>query len=348
MRPRRAVTGGEGSEVRLYIDNALQLSQTLVRAAVQTRAATTRLSRQIGVVGKSGDGAQLEAIGATPIFIVRSVAGIGIDAEEHAVLIDRTIRHIDRTDGGVQSEATFAALHGGRSVYVRQYEAGSAEDIIIIRSERVILVGIARVIFAGMVLEAAPDGIIGHLVVYTLIVLMLVLIPYVRAHLQLGQGIMRQVIEPDERVVYLATVRLESDMSVVEGGGAVDDDDIIGHLRQVIIAHYGVKGLGIDSSTGIGVEEAVDNQARTATVVDTHGGRTFLQNGCAFTVIHKDTVRDGQFGQCYLFAVNQGGIGVQRHIEVRRPYTATAFVTALPAVIDGSTTLLGGQTTQVI
>ena len=97
--------------------------------------------------------------------------------------------------------------------------------------------------------------------------------------------------------MYLAVLAVQSEVSVVEGEGGVDDHDIVRHGRQVVFLLQHVEGPCVNRSTGVGVEERVDDERRAATVVNTNCRRTLVMGyAVARTVIHEDTVGEREFG----------------------------------------------------
>ena len=119
-------------------------------------------------------------------------------------------------------------LRGGGSDE-RQYECRTGRDIGIIGREPFVIQCSSG---AG---KAAPERIIRYLTGHAAALFILRLIPlHMRVaftDLKLDRGIMLQVIEPDERVMDLAVIRLQRDMPVIEGEGRVDNDDVIRYLR---------------------------------------------------------------------------------------------------------------------
>ena len=168
-------------------------------------------------------------------------------------------------------------------------------------------------------------------------------------NLELDRRVIIEVIEPDEGVMYLAMHTFQTDMTVVEGRGRVDDHYIIRHGCQIVLLLQYIIGTRVNRRTGIGVEERVDDEGRSAAMVNTHRCRSLVMiYAVTRTVIHEDTVREREFRQDRLHAVNQRRIGVQRFIKIRRINIIMPFVTPLPAIIDSGATLLGHQTSLVV
>ena len=199
--------------------------------------------------------------------------------------------------------------------------------------------------------EAPPNGIVGHTVLNTRFVSVGRVIPLFFAHLQLHQlhilgSIIGKVIAPDKRVVNFAVVGFERQVTVIECESRVDHYHIIRYTREVVFSGHMVEVRCINRCAGIGVEQRVDNERRTATMVHTHSGRTQVQICRSLAVIHEDTIGQGQFRQGGLKSVNQSRVGMQSQIKVRRidiSLTA-AHIAPLPAVIDSRSTLLAHQT----
>ena len=111
MLPRRAVSRID--ERRLDVEDALEGSETLVCATLHSVTRKTRLGSQVGVVCESRDKGGLEAVGATPILIMRLGTGIRIDTEEDTVAIEGRIRFLMGYQRRIQTETTLTALLGG-------------------------------------------------------------------------------------------------------------------------------------------------------------------------------------------------------------------------------------------
>ena len=149
--------------------------------------------------------------------------------------------------------------------------------------------------------------------------------------------------------MYLAVLAFQSEVSIVEGEGGVDDHDVVRHGRQVVFLLQYIEGPCVNRSTGVGVEERVDDERRAATVVNTNCRRPLVMGyAVARTVIHEDTVGEREFGQHRLHAVYQCRIGMQRLGEVRRINAVMPLVAALPTIIDSRATFLGHQTSLVV
>ena len=203
---------------------------------------------------------------------------------------------------------------------------------------------------SSSLLEASPDGIIGHTAVDTGTLAVSRLIPLIGCtHLELNRRVIIEVIEPDKGVMYLAVCAFQTDVTVVEGRGRVDDHYIIRHGCQIVLLLQYIIGTRVNRRTGIGVEERVDDEGRSATVVNTHRCRSLVMiYAVTRTVIHEDTVREREFRQDRLHAVNQRRIGVQRFGEIRRIDVVHTLIATLPAIIDSGSTLLGHQTSLVV
>ena len=220
---------------------------------------------------------------------MRFRTGVRIHAEEDTVFVEGRISHIKRSYTRVEAEVTCTALVGRGSQNIRIDETGSFEHFVVTRRERFVTMGLIAVP------ETSPESVIRHAVSNTRFALVGVFIPPVGTDLQLRQRICRQVIKPDKGVMNLATLRLQSQVPVIEGEGGVDDGYIIRRTRQVILHQQFVMPSRIDRSSGIRVEERVDDQRRAAAMVDTYGGRALVHRHGTIAVIHKFTVGDRQF-----------------------------------------------------
>ena len=176
---------------------------------------------------------------------------VGVLTEEDVVAVNRRVGFVDRDQTRVKTETAFAPLLRGGSRDDRQDESRTAVDIVIRSNEAVVAV---RVFF--VLHKAPPYSVMGHAAGYTGFLAVRGLVPLVGGvQLELDQGIVGEVIEPDNRVMDLAVLGFEADMSVVEGEGGVDDDYIVRHLSQVVRAFHFIVGLGIDSRSGVRVKE---------------------------------------------------------------------------------------------
>ena len=220
---------------------------------------------------------------------MRFCTGIRIHAEEYTAAIERRIRHIERSNTRVETEITCTALIGCSSQKIRVDETRSFEHLVVTRRERFVTMGLIAV------LEASPDSVIRHAVSNTRFVLIGILVPPVGMDLKLRQSICCQVIEPDKGVMNLTTLRLQGQVSVIEGERRVHNRYIIRCTRQVILHAQFFMPSRINRFPCIGVEEAVDDQRRAAAMVDTYSGGTLVQRYRTIAVIHKFTVGDRQF-----------------------------------------------------
>ena len=170
---------------------------------------------------------------------------------------------------------------------VRRYEVRTFIHIDIHIGEHLVMIG-------SIILKQAIDGIVGNTITGGSAATFVII---GGTDGQLGECIREQVVHPDERVMYLRTVKVHGHVSVVERERGVD---------YPYTVRYGSESRSIlrdrrkDRSTGIGVEERVDDERITATLVYTYRRSTiFLSYGTA-TVIHEYTVADGQFRQFHL------------------------------------------------
>ena len=90
------------------------------------------------------------------------------------------------------------------------------------------------------------------------------------------------------------------------------------------------------------MEERVDNQCITAALVYTYRRSTIFSVYGAATIVHKDTVTDGQLGQFDLLrAGDHLFTRIERYIHIGGKHTSIVVVVPLEAVIDSRTAILG-------